>query len=178
MLSRLFSRTVAPAPKHRGRVRSRVPLPAVVDPPADLLRELRAWDARLDLYIRPDGTTYVLLKNDKGARIDEGRKLLAEHREDGLAAWWMVLMAEGFEMIHEDRGPMAQSAGHLLYWIRRKMAATDAEIDAELATRKARSDGTTYVEEAVRTVRDRIRSDARSDWRWAHRGKKSFSQKM
>lgn len=178
MFRGLFSRAVVAAPRHRCRPRSRVPLPAVVDPPTDLLRELRHQDERLDLYILPDGRVWVLLKSDKAARIDEGRKLLRECRDDGMAERWMILMAEGFELLHEESGPKAYSAGHLLHWIRRKMAATVEEIDAELERRRQESDGTAYVERAVALVKERIRSDARSDFRWAHKGKKSFSATM
>lgn len=161
-----------------GTVCSRVAIPAVVDPPVDVLRALRSYDDRLDLHVLPWGIVWLLVKSDNMNRIDEGRKQLALCRGDGLPAdRTVLLMAAGFELLSEE--PVSHlSAGYLLKVAQQKMHASDADIRAAVRLHRAESDSSAKIERGAKQLIERITSSARSDHRWAYRGRRSFSRVM
>lgn len=164
---------------HPESARSRVTIPSVCQPSPDVLREIRAFDDKLDLHILPNGLVWLLYKSDVGERIDEGRKQLAHAKEDGLAPERSsMLMAAGFELLSEESFEHGSSAGHLILVAQQKLAASKREIEQEIARRVAESDGSADLTRGIQVVRNRIRADAVSDWKWAHRGKKSFAKVM
>ncbi len=171
------------ARRHGGRRRggavcSRVLIPAVVAAPVDVLRELRAYDDRLDLYTLPDGRVWLLVKSDKMERIDQGRIELAQNRGDGLPAdRSALLMAAGFELLSEE--PFCRlSATHLLRVAQQKMHASGADIRAAVRIHRAESDSSARILRGAQQLIERVESNARSDHRWAYRGRRSFSRVM
>ena len=165
--------------RYRGdAVCSRVAIPGVVDPPIAVLRELRAYDDRLDLYVLPDGRVWVLVKSDKMERIDQGRIELAQNRGDGFAAdRSSLLMAAGFELLSEE--PYCRlSATHLLRVAQQKMHASGADIRAAVKLHRAESDSSARIIRGAQRIIERVEASARSDHRWAYRGRRSFSRVM
>ena len=158
---------------------SRVAIPSLEEPPPDVLREIREWNPKLDLHILPQGRVWLLLKSDIGSRIDEGRKQLAAAKEDGLAPERSsMLMAAGFELLSEETYLRAQSSSYLIRVADQKLSASKKQIEMEINRRAAESDGTMDKLNGLGVLREKIRSEAVSDWKWAHKGKKSFARVM
>jgi len=159
------------------RVRTRVALPAVLDFPQDVLRALRLLEPGLDGYILPDGRVWILQLVPNRARIEEGRRQMATLRlEDlGMPDRQTLLMAEGFWLVAELPYLEGTSAGAAVTAAQRALYATDAQVEATYRANRAEADHTNARRRMVDTLRDRIRSSARSDWARTWRGRRTFS---
>ena len=158
-------------------VRTRVTLPAVVDVPRETVRILRQQDHRLDLYPLPDGRVWLLLKSDVPARIASGRTDLWAGKVEAFdePMYSASLMAQGFELIGEFSWAEGMSAGYLLRVAQEALYMTERARREVHAARRARSDGTAHLVRAKHVMTERVRLGARSDFAWAYRGRRSFS---
>lgn len=157
---------------------SRVTIPAVVDPPVDVLRVLREYDPRLDVYVLPWGKVWLLIKSDTPARMHEGRKELASAREDGLPPdRSSLLMAAGFELLEEV--PLARlSGGYLLRVAKEKLETNETAVRHAMEAKRRESNGQAEAERRAATIIERVTADAAFDHKWAYRGKRAFSAVM
>lgn len=167
-------------PRAKVHVRSRVPIPAVVEPPRELLRALRELDKGLDVFILPDGRVWLLQYQENRHRQAEGRKLLALARAEGdyFEEFAPLLMAHGFALLSEEDYQHGTSVGYMVARAQRVLYATESEVRQEMRKRRRFADNTTQAEIREMVIRERIRAHATSDWSWAHRGRKSFSSTM
>lgn len=162
-------------------VRSRIPLlfGAAVEYPLDVLRELRQVHRHIDATVLPDGAVWVVQWREDVARVQEGRKMLADCKRDGFQPdRTELLAAAGYELLialqGEPRGRMF-SAGYLIPILSRQMNLTASEIRAAEKKRREEANGIAQARRRVVTLNDRITSHSRSDWGWAHRGRRSVS---
>ena len=161
----------------RGRCRTRVPLPAAVDFPLEVLRALRHLDPMLDGYILPDGRVWILQLVPDRARIIEGRKLLVELKEDNdqrEPAYMASLMAEGFKLIDEMSFQEGTSAGAAVRRASEVLHATQDEVNQAMRARRSVADSSANAVKMHATLSDRIRSSARGDWARQWRGRRTF----
>lgn len=161
--------------------RSRVRLPAAHDVPPDILRALWALNPSLDVYILPDGRVWLLLHEEERARIQVGREMLAQSKSDGIdeCKYPYVtarLMADGWSML--DEIPYRRlSAGVLEQLAQRALYRRDHERRALERELLSVADSTRQAERRAAVISERIRAEARSDWKWAARGRRHFSSR-
>lgn len=160
----------------KGRVVSRVTLPAVVDPPEDVLRALRELSEDLDMYVLPDGRVWLLKYEANKPRIREGRKILAQAREldDYGDLESAHLMAEGWSLLGEFSYVEGTSVGAMMQHAQMTLYATEQEIEADARRIKRIADGTVSRERGAALTRERIRAFAKTDWARTYRGRKVF----
>jgi hypothetical protein len=161
----------------RGGTRSRVALPAVVDIPPGVLESLRGEDERFDAYVLPDGRVWLLFKSDRPARVLSGRKELASARDEGFGEpmYAASLMAQGFELIEEFPTVLGMSAGFMRRIAHEWNHLSEAEVRRRSAIRRALSDGTAHKARARAVMEERVRLEGRSDYAWAFKGRRSYS---
>lgn len=160
------------------RVRSRVPLPAVVDFPQPVLRALRLLDPMLDGYVLPDGRVWILQLVPDRARILEGRKLLLAMKEDHdqwEPAYAASLMAEGFWLLGELPFLEGTSAGAAVRLASKVLNVTQDKLNKTMRARRSEADSSEAAERMRSVLSDRIRSSARSDWARSFRARRTFS---
>lgn len=159
------------------RVRSRVQLGSIYEPPQHVLRVLRQLDDSLDLFVLPDARAVWLLQMvPDRARIIEGRKQLEVARAEGFDEPMFAeqLMAQGFCQLSEDTYLHGHSAGFMEQRAQRVLYATETELREEMKKRRAFADSS-HQETVVRAIlSDRIRSNARGDWARTYRGRRYF----
>ena len=156
-----------------GQCRTRVPLPAVLDFPRDVLRALRQLHPMLDGYILPDGRVWLLQLVPNRARIHTGRAELVQMKLEGDRdpAYSAHLMAEGFMLVAEMEYWEGTSAGAAVKRAEQVLHATSAQVERTYRARRAEADSSNAKARMHQTLSDRIRSDAKSDWSRAWRGR-------
>lgn len=159
-----------------GRIRSRVTLPAVLDFPIPVLRALREVDPMLDGYILPDGRVWILQLVPNRGRIAEGRKGMIDAKElELMPERQTILMAEGFWLVAELPFHEGTSAGAAVAVAQRVLNVSDERLAQTMAERRNYADSTTQRQTMVKTLKDRIRSDSKSDWKRSFRARRTFS---
>lgn len=163
--------------------RSRVALPAVVDVPSAVLETLWAHDPRLDLYPLPDGRVWLLLHEEERGRIAEGRKMLAQDKASGIDELrhpfvTARLMADGWSLLDELSYQHGTSAGVVERLAQQALYRTEAELKARERALRSVADSTAQAERRAAVISERIRSEARSDWKWAYRGRRHFTSRV
>lgn len=157
--------------------RTRIPLPAAVDFPTDVLRELRRMHPHLDGMVLPDGRVWIVMYREDRPRIQTGRAALAlakvmdwtPHRSD-------VLMAHGFELLAELPYARGTSAGYLHRYLAPILRATERDAEAAMRRHRAVADHSVKREEMLGVLKERIRAYARTDWARTYKGRKVFGR--
>lgn len=172
-----FSRQGARRPS--GRLCTRVALPAVVDFPLDVLRALRALDPMLDGYVMPDGRVWILHLEPNRQRIQTGRNEMRVFKEEdlGMPLVSSLLSAEGFWLVADLPYHEGTSAGAAVRAASLALHATAEQVEARKRLIRAEVDNTNARERMVATIRDRIRSSAKSDWARTWRGRRTFAMR-
>lgn len=169
--------------RRHSRIRSRVPVPSVVDAHPDLMRPLRDLHSEFDYYVQDvvaDGGTVLLLWRDAFApRIEEGRnqlilgKKFPELKLDTLEA---RLMEAGYSIVWE--GPAAGLwDGRLVLRAREFLRRTLKDAVQLHATQLREADGTMKEVRQHEYMMDAVHADYRSDHKIFFRGKRSFSSR-
>lgn len=145
-----------------------------------MLRELRTVDDGLDMFVLPDGRVWMLHLEPSRERIVRGRQALytarVNHDGDDEAMFAERLMAEGFCRWSEDDFEHGHSVGFMFNRAQRLFYATQAELELEMAKRRAVADGTADAIAIYQILSQRIRADARFDQAHAGRDYKQFGR--
>lgn len=171
---------LAPLWKSAGRkaVRSRLPglVPACVEYPLDVLRELRGVHRDIDALILPHGEIWIVQWREDVPRVLEGRKALCDAKvQECQPDRTEILQAAGYELLIVTGGQRGLSAGHLIPILSRQMTVTASDLRGKMRANRDEVNGINDAKRREAVLRDRIRSNSNSDWRWAHRGRRGFS---
>ena len=162
------------------RVYTRVQMPTVHEVPQYLLTALRAVNDDLDVYFIRGGDAWLLQRQENTARIQEGRLMLVRDREDDLERFNELnvsahLMAQGFALLGITDFQRGMSAGFMVGLAQSVLHKTRVDMERENAELRSIADSSAQAEAGAALIRDRIRSNAKSDWDRVYRGKRHFS---
>ncbi len=130
----------------------------------------------VDATILPDGMVWVVQWREDVARVVEGRKMLLDCKRDGFQPdRTELLAAAGYELLLAVERSRGLQAGYVIPIVSRQMNLTASEIRETNRRHREEANGVAQARRRVVTLNDRIQSSSRSDWGWAHRGRRSVS---
>ena len=163
------------------RVRTRVTnMPTVHEVPYSLLWALRELDPNLDVYFVAGGDAWLLQYQEHKPRIQEGRLMLLQDQTEALADYVGFnvaahLMVQGFALLGIEPYQRGISTGCMTTLAQRVLYKTNNTLNQEHRTVRAIADSSAQAEQRAAVIRDRISSNAKSDWQYAFAGKRHFS---
>lgn len=158
--------------RHSGALpKTRVSVPSVRPQSPELLRRLREYGAGFDYFVNRDGSVLLLDYQPGKPRQIDGRFKLYR----GSRAVDDLLQADGFSLL-DHLGPHAIDNGELLRRAEQIAHATPKAVEAEHDRLLRASDGTDGEIRAERHMRDRVESEAKSDYRILMKHRVSFSR--
>lgn len=147
-----------------------------------MLRELRAIDPQLDAFIVRSGDVWLLQRQEDRGRIVGGREAIiadrAEQIEDYIGLNVQArLSAQGFALLAILPFHEGTSCGAAVAAVSRVLRRTERDVEDDgLETRRAMSPEVLALKR-LRTIRERIATDALFNWKWAYRGKRHFTRR-